>query len=408
MNKQYGFIPDTIADDHYVLGAELLPRIPIMPDGQWDAYLPPKEVQDRNSVETYNCTAYGSLNVMETFIRGLFGASPDFSERYVGILADTQPPGNSPHKVMETIRKYGVIEDQLLPFNDSIRSVEQYYSPKPMNTSLLFKGREWLGEYELKHEWVFNGGSVSSKQKAMVEALKYSPLGVSVFGWKEQDGLFIKPEGAVDNHWTTCYGYEEGKYWKIFDSYDYSHKKVAWNTDFMQAKRIYIKMLNAQKVETVKKGLMERAIETLKQLLYQLIERKNMEPSATVIDFCRAIKQHEGWYPPSKDYPSGSRAYRNNNPGNIRCNTIMNHLATGKDKDGFCKFPTEQIGFQALVRLVQRAVDGESYVYKPHMTIEQFFSIYAPASDKNDPKAYARFVAHQIGVEPTLPIKNLA
>lgn len=41
------------------------------------------------------------------------------------------------------------------------------------------------------------------------------------------------------------------------------------------------------------------------------------------------------------------------------------------------------------------------------MTIEQFFSKYAPSSDNNNPKAYAKFVASYVGAKSGSKIKDV-
>ena len=119
----------------------------------------------------------------------------------------------------------------------------------------------------------------------------------------------------------------------------------------------------------------------------------------TVRQFCEAIKIHEGWF-------KCSRSQRNHNPGNIRCG-IMNAQAVGKDKDNFCIFPTDEIGFEALMHMIRRARDGASKVYSPTDTIAVFFSKYAPKSDKNNPDAYARAIAGRLSVGVDFQIKNL-
>ena len=75
-----------------------------------------------------------------------------------------------------------------------------------------------------------------------MSALRFSPIGVSVFAWvKDTDGLYYKPKGQRDNHFVTLYGYKEGEYWKIFDHYDDTIKRLKWDYDFGFAKRYYIK-----------------------------------------------------------------------------------------------------------------------------------------------------------------------
>jgi hypothetical protein len=109
---------------------------------------------------------------------------------------------------------------------------------------------------------------------------------------------------------------------------------------------------------------------------------------------------HEGWSPPSAKFPIGTRSFRNNNPGNIKYGSFAESCgATGKDDNGFAKFDSYLDGFNALKALINNAATGKSSIYKPTMTLDQFFSKYAPSSDGNDPSAYARTVARKLGVD---------
>lgn len=114
--------------------------------------------------------------------------------------------------------------------------------------------------------------------------------------------------------------------------------------------------------------------------------------------WCEAIKKHEGWY-------AGSRSFRNNNPGNIKY--IGQISATGKDSGNFCIFPSYEVGYNELRKLLIRACSGESSVYKPEMTLYDFYAKYAPDSDGNNSRKYAEVVATFIGVSPQTKIKEL-
>lgn len=94
-------------------------------------------------------------------------------------------------------------------------------------------------------------------------------------------------------------------------------------------------------------------------------------------DFCLAIRDYEG--------KPGDLNYRNNNPGNIR----------GRDGK-FLKFKTMEEGFEYLKAYVKRASVGEHRAYKKGCTIAEFFKVYAPSSDNNNPDAYAKWVAKRI------------
>jgi len=230
IHNNYGFIADTIAPEDYRFGAISSPIL--QENGQWDDFLPEVELQRKNGVETMACTSFGTLNCVETLLKRLFHIEDNYSERYTAILSGTTRNGNSPHKVAQTIRHFGLINEVDLPFDNSVVSWETFYTPNPMRSKFTRLGIGWLNEWSFEHEWV--------DKDYMKYALKFSPLGVSVFAWSQNvEGLYTK-EG-MDNHWCMCYGYKEGEFWKVFDHYDQTHKLLAWDYDFKFIKRYGIR-----------------------------------------------------------------------------------------------------------------------------------------------------------------------
>jgi len=121
--------------------------------------------------------------------------------------------------------------------------------------------------------------------------------------------------------------------------------------------------------------------------------------------FCEAIQDHEGYFAPSKKYPNGSRAYRNKSPGNLK---FANQKGTiGKDKDNFAIFATYADGYMALRRMIENACLGLSKTYPKTLNFYEFFGIYAPSADNNNPSQYAEVVAKKLGVSPNTQIKDL-
>lgn len=131
-------------------------------------------------------------------------------------------------------------------------------------------------------------------------------------------------------------------------------------------------------------------------LLSQLVFRK------TNLDkWAEAIKAYEGWF-------FGSRSFRNNNPGNLKFTGYTALLgATGQDDKGFARFATPNIGIEALKSFLHQAANGILMAYQPTMSLLDFFHVYAPSSDNNEPNAYAQFVAMKIGVPVTTPIDQI-
>lgn len=265
--KDYGYVEAPVTEDQYFLGANLLPLVEIRPDGQWGEFLPVYEDQKRGRLETSNCAVYGTLNCLETLHRCQFGDEVNHSERYSGTVTGTKREGNDPHLVIEKTRKdFGLVSENLLPFSEEINSWERYYSPNPMSERYLQIGKQFLELFAIGHEWVFTDGTLKVKQQLLKEALKFSPLGVSVRAWKENsDGLFYKKIGEKDTHWVMLYGYKEGEYWLIYDHYDKGFKRLVWDYDFGRAKRYSLEKITPEQQRKV--GLLTK----LRDLLIELI-----------------------------------------------------------------------------------------------------------------------------------------
>ena len=239
--KNYGFVEPVILPEDYTFGtAGQIPDEVLVPGGQWDIYIPEKEIQDVNNVETYNCTGFGASNQIETFLRRRYGGTWNYSDRAIGIAAGTSERGNNPQTVYETIRKVScMVPQRLLPFSNDIKTIEQFYAPKPLPKSIIREGDQWLNEHHFKHDYVGLPSNPATSDMLM-EALKRSPLCVAVYAWaKGSDGLYKRL--GRDGHWTMLFGYEKDTYWKIYDSYDDDIKHLAWNFGFYYVKRIWIK-----------------------------------------------------------------------------------------------------------------------------------------------------------------------
>ena len=106
-----------------------------------------------------------------------------------------------------------------------------------------------------------------------------------------------------------------------------------------------------------------------------------------------------------KDAPaagSGSRSFRNNNPGNIKAGAFADSMgATGKDDAGFATFPDYATG-----RKAQESLLFNSKGYKD-LTIAQAIARWAPGSDGNDPVGYAAQMAKAAGVDVNTKLADL-
>lgn len=177
---------------------------------------------------------------------------------------------------------------------------------------------------------------------------------------------------------------------KVFEDWNFNTPRFTDKDSKIQALIAYIKQLI---------GIYQKQLEDLQS-------QQIPAPTGDKLDlFCKAIKNHEGWFMPGPQYPKGSVSFRNKNPGNLRYAEQKGSI--GKDSNNFAIFPTEEVGFAALRHQVEIACNGKSKVFKPTDTILQFFQKYAPASDNNEPYIYADNVAKAVGVPITTQMKDL-
>lgn len=104
-----------------------------------------------------------------------------------------------------------------------------------------------------------------------------------------------------------------------------------------------------------------------------------------------SIQRFEGWIPPGQDpkMPRGSTSWRNRNPGNLRAVTGSGAQV---DDRGYRIFVNMAAGWVALCLDIEAKLAG-SHGLTDDSTLRNFFDIYAPSDDNNDPDKYARQVS---------------
>jgi hypothetical protein len=116
----------------------------------------------------------------------------------------------------------------------------------------------------------------------------------------------------------------------------------------------------------------------------------------TLVRFCNAIAAYEGG--------PGDANHRNCNPGNARYNPsgyMPMYGEVKKSAAGFAIFKDWNTGMLYLQNMIKGMVHAH-----PDRTILQFMEVYAPSSE-NDPTKYAQFIARQLAVDISFPMKNL-
>ena len=221
-----------ITDYFFRKGTKIEDKDALVPDGQWDEFIPTDERQRFKHFDSMACVTFSALNCLETLLKKITGETQNFSDRFTAKMSGTTARGNWAYKVADSIRKDGLVREAVWPANKNF-SRDIYYKNIP--DSIQDLGKEFLKKYEVKYEWV------KWKPDNFLEALQFAPLQVSVRAWYKKgfNGYYTRVEGTR-NHMITVFGYVTGKYWDILDHYPPYHKKLAWDFNFGNAMKYHV------------------------------------------------------------------------------------------------------------------------------------------------------------------------
>jgi hypothetical protein len=116
-----------------------------------------------------------------------------------------------------------------------------------------------------------------------------------------------------------------------------------------------------------------------------------------VESLAEAVARFEGYY------RQGSRAQRNNNPGNLRERPPGDRRGPKwpqypKDAGGYVIFPSAEVGWAELRKRIEASIGaGDS--------LESFLAVYAPPAE-NPTASYVRTVAGWLGLDPSRPLRD--
>lgn len=238
MESKKGFIPSEIQLGDFQHGDGKLGTLPLQPDGNWTAYLPePRTQQDGEPGQLFDpfvCVTQATIACVEILEKKEYGTSTDWARRFLAAISGTgEKRGNDPNTVSQALKNAGCVYETEYPFH--VKDYATFYQPIPQSIKTLAIAE--FAEYAYGHSWV------SANPDSMMAALTYSPLSAAGYAWQKdpQTGYYITPPGSTPEHDFCVYGYVQGQYWLILDSYaDESGsfiKKLAWDYQFTQAKR---------------------------------------------------------------------------------------------------------------------------------------------------------------------------
>lgn len=70
---KYGFVKPVQTEKDYIFGASVIPDEILVSNGDWRPWKPSNEIQNVNGVETSACATFGTLNLIETYLRAKYG-----------------------------------------------------------------------------------------------------------------------------------------------------------------------------------------------------------------------------------------------------------------------------------------------------------------------------------------------
>jgi len=232
----------------YVMGADNDINWKVLQeDGNWLNSLPENEVQRGNNLETMGCTGYALLNILEILAKQKWGETWNLSDRYLNCMSNTGVNGNSMKTVLETVRKYGCVNESTFGWDRNTFNWSQYYT-KP-NQSIIDQGIAWTKKYSFGYEKVWNSDN------SLREAIKYSPLYIAVYAWYSRGALYYSVGNA--NHASVLAQMPP----KVdYDSYDPFIKHLDENFSIPYVYRIYLEKKELSYNQEALKKLMDRGL----------------------------------------------------------------------------------------------------------------------------------------------------
>lgn len=226
-----------IKDTDFIFGSGEVVGTEICSDGDWRNSTPPEEYQSRHGVESSACFIEAQQHTIATIQEKQHGVlDQNYSSRFNLNFADATEEGGSPLKGADSIRKNGLIPDEMMPFSDDIESWAEFRSFKNVDKAdCLIAGQRWLNHWDPKYDIVFlKNDPVEIKYRKLKQALKYSPICASVYAWilNPETNEYEKPEGYYDQHLIEIVYVDNQNSAYIWDTYAPFLKKLAPNYNF--------------------------------------------------------------------------------------------------------------------------------------------------------------------------------
>jgi hypothetical protein len=258
-----------VIEPAFKFGSNKIKGTVLREDGDWRDYLPPFEPQERNGIESSACFIEAQQHAIATIQEEQYDL-PDqnYSSRFNAQFSNASPDGGDPLLAADSFRHDGLIPEDMLPFSEIIQSWQEFNSFKGGNEKTCIEiGKEFTRKWNLKYDVVFErGDSVEEKYYMLRDALKFSPVPMSVSAWYLKGDQYVKPQGARDNHLVLCVYVDDSSrpYWldtyepylKMGEPFYASEFAMRWTVD---------KKVIGSSLSPVKLNLFQRIIKWLKE-----------------------------------------------------------------------------------------------------------------------------------------------
>lgn len=428
------------SEKDWKFGAASVACIANIPEAERDAYLPDGEVQIGKE-DTSDCASRAPVNVLETlfdyFVKNNVLAAENlawlrnngyvvngrvaFSDAFVSINSGTTRDGNSLKAPLEAIRLQGLIPKAMLPL-EKWMTFDDYQNPKRITPAMKKLGADFVARFTVNYEQVPNTqvGEVSKTDLVIVAG----------YAWpKPVNGEYPAAIGFPFNHAFVVYKTPE---YNIFDNYldwnatdtaqvpgdftkklsdnyiffDYGYRVIVSNESVVAEQERNSIIMQILKAIGQALGLIQKEVDSLPKPIpaSPSVPPAPVEapaaPQKKIRVMALAQQAFEGYFAPGENgqYPHGSPAWRNNNPGNIKS-------ASG----AFLKFSSYEAGLIYLMDYITRAATGKHPAYPKggETTLQEYAHIYT-----NDPEPaptnYGLAMGRGLGVDSkTYKLKNL-
>jgi hypothetical protein len=226
-----GKLADYIKDTDLPLLGSNLPVI--FEDGNWSSMLVEFESQVRAGIDPWSCVSYSALTCLEMYAK-VQNIDINKSDKFTAVMSGTRAGvGNSFRNVSESIKRDWTVDEAIYPYTDS--TLESYYRPVPeaIKQIALADKPNWTYFYRYPATAQAIGQDPRTREEVIVDALKYTPLQISLKYPTKRPVRGVYEAEHGENHAVVLINYSWGKWWEIFDSYDPQGnggiKRLAWD-----------------------------------------------------------------------------------------------------------------------------------------------------------------------------------